>query len=80
MEVDAENTILSYKLWQDSMPLQQAKPIFLKPKPQQPILITCRTAVPHNSGLFLRRARTYANDEQYHYPRHPSNRHFVAVD
>jgi hypothetical protein len=36
MEVDIENTILSCKLCQDSLPSQQTEPIVLKPKPQRP--------------------------------------------
>ena len=36
MEVDIENTILSCKLCQDSLPSQQTEPITLKPKPQRP--------------------------------------------
>ena len=30
------------------------------------LLLTCRTAIPHNSGLLLRLAGNYTNDDQNH--------------
>ena len=36
------------------------------PRNRSRLLLTCRTAIPHNSGLLIRLARNHTNEDQHH--------------